>query len=119
MLITSKWLVEKDACAAQYQRFVDTFGESVEVTRAVLAKHGAAFDLTWLVCRLLTPEQRADYEAQVAPLWAAYKAQVDPLWVAYAAQVAPLRAAYNAQVAPPRAAYNAQVAIALADVLKL
>ena len=130
MKITHKWLVAQRACFEQLDLFDATFGSEVEVTRAVLAKHGAAFDLTWLANHLLTPEQLAAYEVQVAPLWAAYDAQVAPLWAAYEVQVAPLRAAYDAQVAPLRAAYNAQVApltaaydaqvaLALADVLSL
>ena len=121
MKITHKWLVAQRACSEQLDLFDDTFGTEVEVTRAVLAKHGAAFDLNWLANHLLTPEQLAAYAAQVDPLTAAYAAQVDPLTAAYEAQVAPLTAAYDAQVvplwaayctqvAPLRAAYNAQVA---------
>ena len=108
MKITHEWLVAQRACSEQLNKFTATFGTEVEVTRAVLAQHGSAFDLTWLANHRLTPEQRA-----------AYNAQVDPLTPAYNAQVAPLRAAYNAQVAPLTAAYDAQVALALADVLSL
>ena len=108
IIITAAWLRKQEACDEYYKKFRKLFGDRVTVTRALLVQHSSAFDLDWLVSRLLSPEQLADYEAQVATLLAAYEAQVDPL-----------TAAYDAQVDPLRAAYNAQLALVLADVLSL
>ncbi len=51
--ITMNWLVEKGACQDQRAMFRKLFGTRVRVTEELLRKHGAKFQLDWLVYTML------------------------------------------------------------------
>jgi hypothetical protein len=115
MKITVRKLKSLGACTSQVNLFEEIFGQSVELTEAVVKEHGAKFDTNWLASKVLTSTQYADYEAKLAPLDADYQAKLAPLDADYKAKLAPLDADYKAKLALLYADYDAKRALLYAD----
>ena len=95
MKITLHELLILNACDEQLNLFKALFGESVELTEEIMRKHGAMFDVDWLATRILSPQQRADYEPKFKLLDAEYWAKRAPTDAEYDAQRALLNAKWG------------------------
>jgi hypothetical protein len=74
MTITVKQLRKLKACEEQVDLFKKLFGESVEITEALIKEHSAKFDIYWLAKNLFSGSLLATYEASRDQLWATYEA---------------------------------------------
>lgn len=72
--VTAAQLVRLGACREQVALFRATFGKSVAVTRDAAIAHADKFSWTWAADHLLTPAQRAAYDAAMASAGTAYAA---------------------------------------------
>ncbi len=100
MTITLKQLRALGACSEQVSKFEKTFGKEVTLTREVVLEHFHAFDMDWLIPKILTPVQLKAYLDAKAPLWKAYQDAEATLWKAYLDARAPLWKAYQDARAP-------------------
>ena len=95
MKITLHELLILNACDEQLNLFKALFGESVELTEEIMRKHGAMFDVDWLATRILSPQQRADYEPKFQLLDAEYWTKRALADAEYDAQRAMINAKWN------------------------
>ena len=81
------------ACSEQVDLFAELFGESVDVTEALCAKHFDKFDWSF-AAKLLSPQGQAEYDRVTGPAsaeynrvtglaWAEYNRVTDPAWAEY------------------------------------
>ncbi len=112
--ITVEWLEEHEACEDHAEKFVATFGDRAELTRAnVVRAVRAGLDIDWLAPRLLDAPALRAYEEVRVTAWRAYKKATAPAWRAYKEAMAPALRAYEQVAAPARRAYKEATAPAL------
>ena len=83
MNITLKDLRRMGACEGQVDLYKQLFGESVKLTRANILRYGTRFELGWIVDKIMTKEQCADYESKRVALDADYLSKRHALYADY------------------------------------
>jgi len=108
-MITLRML--RGACAGQKRLFRSEWSAGAEATlENVLRAQELGLDLQWGADHLFTPEARAEYQRQLAPLLAEYERQSAPIRAERKRQEAPIWAEYERQEAPIQAELDRQVA---------
>ena len=98
-MITLRML--RGACAGQKRLFRSEWPAGAEATlENVLRAQELGLDLPWGADHLFTPEARAEYQRQSAPLWAEYERQMAPIRAERKRQEAPIWAERDRQMAP-------------------
>ena len=106
-MITLRML--RGACAKQRRLFRSEWPKGAEATlENVLRAQELGLDLQWGAEHLFTPEARAEYARQEAPLWAECQRQRAALWAEYERQRAAIWAECGRQEAPLWAEYQRQ-----------
>jgi hypothetical protein len=120
LIVTAEWLKEQNACADQVKLFQQTFGESVELTRANLRRAvDVGLDVGWLANHALNDRQYVAYEQAIQPAYEKQAAAIRVMNAKYVAAVAPacavrddaIRAADDEQRRVWHVAAEAQAAI--------
>lgn len=62
MKITAEYLANMGACSPQVEHFQDLFGDSVELTVELAAKHATEFEWTWAADSLLSEAASEEFE---------------------------------------------------------
>ena len=106
--VTAEMLRRKGAACPALTRFQAEWPDGAEVTLANLLRAAELnLNLFWWENHFLPDPLRAEFERQMAPLWAELDHPAAPL---QAEQVAPLRAEFTCHMAPPWAELGGQAA---------
>jgi hypothetical protein len=106
MLITAKWLVERDACVEQVRKFRRKYPNGAKLTRKnLLAARAAGLDVFWLT-GFIDPSAWAEYVKARDAAWAEYDKASAPAWAEYDKARAPARAEYDKARDPEWAEYD-------------
>ena len=83
--ITYALLLEKKACQSQLDLVEKHFGkeEAIPLTKAVIAKFGSLFDISWAANKLLTQEDLAEYKKVTDHASAEYEKVKANAWAEY------------------------------------
>jgi len=93
------------ACSEQVDLFRSLFGESVDVTEALCAKHSGKFDWRF-AAKLLSPQGQAEYNRVTGLAWAEYNRVTGLAWTEYDRVTGPARTEYDRVTGPAWAEYD-------------
>lgn len=110
--ITVHKLRELEACSGQVEKVLAEWGEKpIPLTLANLKRAAELqLDLGWLAVKILTPSQRAVFDASVPPARVVFEVSVRSAGAVYDVSVTQARAVFEASVRSARAIYDASMA---------
>ncbi len=101
-ILTLKTLKSKKACHGQTELFQVLFGDSVEITPELCAKHAKTFAVGWAARNLLSNDAWIKYRAERNAAYNKYLAEKNEAWDKYCYEENVIWNKYNAEKNAPR-----------------